>query len=335
MASESLPPFLQLWPTDLPVAVDASEPCQNAVYRHSDPLGSSHVLWWPFATALEPSAEPTVILFIPGNPGLLGFYTPFLSTLYEKAVASGSTSLAILAHSYLGHTPGLVDRTTFSHPERVGLTSQVHALVEVVDSIKSIYGAGTRIVLVGHSVGTWTALQVLKARHDGIAEVFLLFPTITHIVKTPNGRRLWWLFKRPFPRLVSTASPLTRLLPLQVFSVILGDWPSTQLQVLLKLVHSPPCVFSALTMANDEMETIRELDIVLLDENRHRICIYFGDRDHWVGEQREAILRVFNPEPDSVRVVHGHSDIPHAFCINHGEPVAEQCYEWLKSASLI
>ncbi|TFK56606.1 hypothetical protein OE88DRAFT_1730078 [Heliocybe sulcata] len=330
-----LPPFLQPWPTELPVAVDASEPCQSTVYKHADHLGSSHVLWWPFAKAHEPTAESTVILFIPGNPGLLGFYTPFLSTLYEKALASASAPLAILAHSYLGHTPGLVDDTVYSKPERVGLTSQVHAVVEVVDSVRSVYGANARIVLAGHSVGTWTALQVLKAREAEVVELLLLFPTITHLVKTPNGRRTWWLVKGPLPRLVSAISPLTRLLPLRVFSLILGDWPQAQLQVVTKLVHSSHCVFSALTMANDEMETIRELDIALMDENRHRICMYFGDTDHWVGEQREAILRVFNPDPGSVRAVHGHADIPHAFCINHGETVAEQCYEWLKAAFLV
>ncbi|EPQ60467.1 hypothetical protein GLOTRDRAFT_135140 [Gloeophyllum trabeum ATCC 11539] len=317
------------------MAADASEPSQNAIYKHADPLGASHVLWWPFSKGPEPGAQSTLILFIPGNPGHLAFYTPFLSTIYDKTAASSSSRLAILAHSYLGQTPGLADDNVFSHPERVCLTAQVQAVIEVLDSLKSAYGDNTRIVMIGHSVGTWITLQALKARHDHIAEVFLLFPTIQHILQTPYGRRWSWLFRGPFPRILSTLSTTSRIWPTKMVSLILRDWPPAQLQVLLRWLRSPPSVFAVLTMAHDEMQTIRELDIALMDENRHRICLYFGDQDMWVGEQKDAILRLFNPDPGSMRVFHGPSDIPHAFCINHGELVASQCLEWLKSGGFI
>lgn len=34
------------------------------------------------------------------------------------------------------------------------------------------------------------AIQVLKARPASVTAAFLLFPTISHIASTPNGRRL-------------------------------------------------------------------------------------------------------------------------------------------------
>lgn len=34
------------------------------------------------------------------------------------------------------------------------------------------------------------AIQVLKARPAAVTAAFLLFPTISHIASTPNGRRL-------------------------------------------------------------------------------------------------------------------------------------------------
>lgn len=69
-------------------------------------------------------------------------------------------------------------------------------------------------------------------------------------------------------------------------------------------------------MANDEMNIIQDLDVALLDAHKHRLFIYFAEEDDWVGEQREVLLRAFEADPGSVRVVHGHLDIPHAFCIS-------------------
>lgn len=69
-------------------------------------------------------------------------------------------------------------------------------------------------------------------------------------------------------------------------------------------------------MARDEMATITDLDTVLLNEHKHRIWMFFAENDEWVGEQRAIILRLFDADPESIRVVHGHRDIPHAFCIS-------------------
>lgn len=69
-------------------------------------------------------------------------------------------------------------------------------------------------------------------------------------------------------------------------------------------------------MAHEEMMTIRELDVALLEEHRHRVWMYFADHDDWVGDQRETILRLFQADADFIKIVHGYHDIPHAFCIS-------------------
>ena len=100
-------------------------------------------------------------------------------------------------------------------------------------------------------------------------------------------------------------------------------------------------------MGHHEMNNIRVLDTVLLNKHKERIWFYFGEKDGWVGDQREAVLRAVDADPECVRAVRGHADIPHAFCISelnnwsllargsillfadYGEQVAAQCYEWL------
>lgn len=127
---------------------------------------------------------------------------------------------------------------------------------------------------------------------------------------------LKWLFRRPLPRIIALASVLTRLLPISVLARLFPTWPLEQLLVLRSLLHSPPAVLAALTMAHDEMNSIRALDVALLNEHKEIIWIYFAEQDDWVGRQRDVILRSFDGEPNSVRIIHGHQDIPHAFCIS-------------------
>ena len=64
------------------------------------------------------------------------------------------------------------------------------------------------------------------------------------------------------------------------------------------------------------MKTIRDVDVALLQQHKHRLHMYFVEEDRWVGEQKDAILRVFEADPGSVKIVHGHPDIPHVFCIS-------------------
>jgi pimeloyl-ACP methyl ester carboxylesterase len=93
-----------------------------------------------------------VIVCPPGNPGLVDFYIPFLSGVYSRYPSS---NFAIVAHGHLGHCPHL----QANHQPEESLNIQVQTSLEVLDAISALY-AKTRIVVVGHSVGAWLALQV-------------------------------------------------------------------------------------------------------------------------------------------------------------------------------
>ena len=69
-------------------------------------------------------------------------------------------------------------------------------------------------------------------------------------------------------------------------------------------------------MADDEMKTVLELDVSFLREFSDKVWFYYAERDDWVGGQREVVLRALRGTPAEVRVVHGHSDIPHGFTIS-------------------
>ena len=99
-----------------------------------------------------------------------------------------------------------------------------------------------------------------------------------------------------------------------------SDYPPAQLDVLRTLISSPSSVYTALTLAHDEMKTIRDLDVQLLHEHAEKLHMYFAEEDGWVGDERDNILEALKGLHGSdgpvVKVVHGHRDIPHAFCIS-------------------
>lgn len=86
-----------------------------------------------------------------GNPGLVEFYTPFLTAIHEKCLRR----LCIFAHAHVGHATCL-DKS-YQDSAAIHLTSQVQATIEAVDAARTDY---RKIILIGHSVGAWIVLQV-------------------------------------------------------------------------------------------------------------------------------------------------------------------------------
>lgn len=100
-------------------------------------------------------------------------------------------------------------------------------------------------------------------------------------------------------------------------------------------------------MAYDEMHTIKDLDLALLEDCRDKLCFYYAEQDDWVGDEKLRVLDALHPHREAVSIVHDEvHGIPHAFCISeclrslfslsliysqdHGEQLAEQCSLWLE-----
>lgn len=133
----------------------------------------------------------------------MDFYIPFLSSIHEHHT---SLNLAIVAHSHLDHYAGLENKPDARYSQGEFLSIHVQCSIEALDAILRFYPKNTKIILVGHSVGSWIILQVsyilplpfsrllflqtLKERKDSIKAAFLLFPTLSNMADTPNGKLL-------------------------------------------------------------------------------------------------------------------------------------------------
>jgi hypothetical protein len=86
--------------------------------------------------------------------------------------------------------------------------------------------------------------------------------------------------------------------------------------VLQEFISSGTSIAASLSMAHEEMKTIRNLDTALLADHKDKLYFYFAESDNWVGKEREALFQALDPDSESPKMIRGQSGIPHAFCIS-------------------
>ncbi|KAG0050103.1 hypothetical protein BGZ83_005096 [Gryganskiella cystojenkinii] len=288
-------------------------------------------LWWP-AKVPEQSAkgsekpEPRTVLFmIPGNPGLIDYYTPFLQTVYDTCQGK----IDIYGASHLGHSAG--SHVTDSN-RLYTLEEQVESKIAILDRLRELYPAGTRFVLAGHSMGSWLALRVLKARpNHGIVRIFELFPTIHRIADTPNGRKLKILFKPTVRSIVGGTVSTLRFIfsapPVlqSIVGLITGQQGDMANVTSQKLLHSS-VVKNCLFLAGQEMEAIKIMDKELIEQHAEKMVFYYGKTDEWSPIENYYEMKDQFPQVQSHLCSQG---MVHAFVLGHGEAMGLLVGGWI------
>ncbi|WVQ99318.1 hypothetical protein IAU59_006450 [Kwoniella sp. CBS 9459] len=313
--------------------------------------GEVELSYWPPRRA-GGQAPGRLIVFILGNPGLLGYYPPFLNHLYSLLPEDH----AILATSHIGHS------TTIPPPPlALDLHQQLASKIELVQALRdyldewagessSSANLTPKICLMGHSVGAWLLCEVMKEvnspspgdqsdhREPVVEAGYLLFPTLGWIANTWNGWTLWPIFHRPVKSLLPLLSPLIR--PILPYTTL----PPTS----LSLVRNPTVIEHVLHLSRSEMDLIREPDIewfksqnmqsdsegVMGAQGQGLYGVWAcGNLDGWVGKDGPLVQEALGGAKDGrVKVLDG---VPHAFCLTqeNSEIVAEAIASWINPAS--
>ena len=188
---------------------------------------------------------------------------------------------------------------------------------------------------------------MLKERPALVSAVHALFPTISHMAQTPNGRSLSPLFSswslRPVFYSTSFLSYLPTGLTSRLVSLLTGQSGSGA-KITTELVSSPETVIAALVMARQELAKVTALDVDLLDQYGDRLWIYWTEKDGdgWVTEEAiqeiEACLEKKWGEAGRKRRARCQEGMPHAFVLDEGQycllPRLYMCTTWLRCYSL-
>ncbi|KAJ5191828.1 Protein of unknown function DUF2305 [Penicillium cinerascens] len=321
-----------------------------------------------FCTYTGPRFEAeTTVFFISGNPGLIGYYHPFLSLLAQNlAEPSGQSKTAYQIYGCSLGGFEVDERTSLDgsrfqgnkdEPELHDLEDQIRFVHQRLTAVMGESNASDasdppvprkrKVVLIGHSVGTYIAMEVVK-RHREAADVsdfdivggVMLFPTVMDIAASPSGQKLTRLLSF-IPRLALVVSFFARLLTLvlpatalrSIVRFVMNDPPVHALDTTCNFLQSRGGVKQALHMAADEMRSITSdkwaddvWGVAHAREPITKMFFYFGVNDHWVAEKTRDDIIAARGEKDGSgpRMFVCEEGLPHAFCLKHSETMARK-----------
>ena len=161
------------------------------------------ICYEPNSGLFDGESSDYLIFFITGNPGLISYYQPFLfrlRSLLDSTSGPGSASFHICGHSFKGMEFAKDEAQAKPPTSPLSLGSQIDyqedLLYGEVNSYRDKHGKSPKVILMGHSVGSYILLEIIKRHRDRIHSGdkdfdliggILLFPTITHIAQSPLG----------------------------------------------------------------------------------------------------------------------------------------------------
>ena len=264
----------------------------------------------------------TLLLVVPGSPGMGHFYIPFATRLFQRG--NGAYDVSVVSHA--GHSPG------FARPEPSGEAGSRnwYDLDDQIDHkmayIEQQAADKDTLYLVGHSIGCYMILKMLKQiTPEKVKKVILLFPTIEKMALTPNCKSFLPLFTT-FRYLFTGTVWLLSYFPDIVRRFVVGQYfyttPLEHLEhiTLATMNIDGKSIHNILCMANQEMQEVADLPEQIIRENIDKLVFYYGIGDKWNVESCYEDMAKRFPGKDVNLCKKGY---PHSFVETSSVEVAE------------
>lgn len=296
----------------------------------------TRVLTWG-ADLNDLSGVKELVLCIPGNPGLTGYYVTFLESLHARSgvpawmITHAGHELPPANHSPRLTLPRLSDKTNQCLFDLQGQVQ--HKLAFMLQYIPS----HVKVTLVGHSMGARVIVDLLREAPQIVPSVggaYLLFPTLERIRDTPAAGFLVPLLTY-FTSVILFLATIFQLLPRPLQRFLVGATFYLQhcraadnhcVQGTVGLIH-PTVLRHVFFLALDEMERIKELDVKTLDQHAAKLRLYFGASDDWCPT---AFYYNLKDKCPTVRSYLCRENIKHAFVLYDAETMAEKVAAWME-----
>jgi len=293
-----------------------------------------------------------LIFFITGNPALIEYYRPFLSFLQSQLHEISPRPYEI--HIQGQSLPGF-EIATDSDPHRHLASAQPNDLQAHIEFTHSALQAATqaltaastppRVILVGHSIGAYIALELLRLQHHRAAggppaSAIGLFPTVADIAASPNGAVFSALMAVPFfaAAVHAGARAAGALLPRAWLAGAVrraAGMEARAAAVTAAWVRSGGGVRAALAMGCDEMRVVGPERWGAEVWGGPKLFFYFAAEDRWVGRAtREGIFEARGGGGDGWAPVMEIDEcgVPHGFCVReeHSRVVAVKVRQYVE-----
>lgn len=184
--------------------------------------------------------------------------------------------------------------------------------------IRHYIPSDVKIHIIGHSIGSYITLELLKSDdiNKRIKHCYFLFPTIEHMADSPNGK-MFIAFIQSNYKLVYCIAALLAYIPTKLIAIIVSlvMWCRSIPQAHLSpvLMHFRPTVLSKIIfMANDEMMRVQTPNYQIIEKNKKRLTFIYSLTDKWTPITYYERLVARFPDIDAQVT----DEFRHAFVIN-------------------
>ncbi|CAD1810590.1 hypothetical protein FOB58_001632 [Candida parapsilosis] len=306
------------------------------------------------------SSSNDILIMIPGNPGLVGYYVTYLDYV-QRALPQ----FEVFGLDYLGFTKqNTKQQHIFKVEEQIN-----HKYVVIKDKIKQQPNK-PNLYFLSHSLGGFVTQRTIKKllEDEELKDKFeikfngMITPTTNDIAGSESGTKMVRLnnSKLPIVGMAMTFSSLCSYIPESVQRYILTHhWTAPKqvieegsdhenvglehsLQTTMELINTPSLVNQALNMARDELDAISKSDEVndwIYVDNQYSFknWCFFAQSDHWVSnETRDHLISKYgqsNPKRNRFEICENvENPIKHAFVLNQSKEFAEITIDRIKQA---
>ncbi|XP_073424397.1 lipid droplet-associated hydrolase isoform X1 [Dendrobates tinctorius] len=271
-----------------------------------------------------------LFLIIPGNPGIVGFYKTFMQSLY----CGFNRKYPVWAISHAGHcSPPTGMDMTDEHDQQIDDVFSLNGQIEhKLCYLKQNVPADIRLVLIGHSIGCYIILEMMKRSPElKVLKSILLFPTIERMAQSPQGKimtpllcNLRYVVYMPLYLLSFLPDVMkTYLVKLALHGIKSVD--ETSVVASLNLFRME-CAANAMYMGSQEMVKVVDRDNATIKQNLSKLIFYYGAEDNWCPVHYYKDIRKDFPNGNIWLCNKGYR---HAFVLDSSKDVASLVINWL------
>ncbi|XP_068663601.1 uncharacterized protein [Aristolochia californica] len=228
---------------------------------------------------LEISSEDTSVhvLVIPGNPGVVSFYKDFVEAVYR--LFDGNASVTAIGH--ISHT-----KKNWEGGRLFSLQDQIDHKVNFIK--QELQNKEVPILLVGHSIGAYIALEVFRRLPEKVIYTIGLYPFLalnrksmvqSILVRITASKILSAAFCSILAFLGLFPNWLKRIL---VKRVVGQSWSTSAIGATCSHLLQYKAMQNILYMAMTELRKLsEEPDWVFIRAKKKQLAFLFGINDHW------------------------------------------------------
>ncbi|XP_061366597.1 uncharacterized protein LOC133309787 [Gastrolobium bilobum] len=226
---------------------------------------------------IQADAPSLHVVFVPGNPGVVLFYKDFVEFLYEQL--GGTASVTAIGHVSQS-------KKDWEHGRLFTLQEQIDHKIDFIR--EELQNIEIPILLVGHSIGSYIAIEMFKKSTEKVKYCVGLYPFLT---LNPHSATQSVIGKIAKSQILSSAlSYLTAslgLLPALALNFIvrksLGkSWSANAVEAACSHLSQYHTMRNVLYMAMTEFRMLSETpDWAFIRERKAQFAFLFGVDDHW------------------------------------------------------